>query len=224
MQLRRWLVLAVVAPLLVIVLGVLFAVGDMVGLKDTPAARAALGGTAAVAGLAGWWLARALPVRHAAWSLPVGAGAAMAAWLPVNRPAELSMVAAVTVFVAWVAALMVVSVASASLARRSTLAGALAAVVGAVAIVALVPLLAVRLGVGAAVLAPGSMAQWVPAVVTDETIGLDALVRPAAEIASMFVVLVTLATSYVTAYVVRLVRSGPRSLPAPAGAPVLDVG
>jgi len=216
MQLRRWLVLVAVAPILIVVLVVLFFVGDMLGLKDTPAVRAAFVATAVLSCLVGWAQARRMPVRHAVWSLPVGVGVAMAVWLPSTRPAEFSIVVAAMVVLVWVAALVVVSVAAATFARRSALAATLFAVVGGVAIVALVPVFAVRLGVGAAMVAPDSFSAWAPAVLTDESFSLDLLPRSAAEIASVFVVLVMVGTSYVISYVVGLGRSDIAPSPAPA--------
>ncbi|HEX5996849.1 MAG TPA: hypothetical protein VFY84_17040 [Jiangellales bacterium] len=216
MQVRRWLILVGTAPTLMAVLVVLFVVGDFFGLKDTPAFRVAFAGTAVVSCLVGWSWARRMPVRYAAWSLPVGVGIAMAVWLPSTWPAELTIVVAVTVMLTWAAALVVVSVAAATLAKRSALAATVFAVVGAVAIVALVPIFAVRLGVGAAMVAPASLFAWAPAVLTDEYFSLDLVPRSAAEIASIFAVIVMIGTSYVSGYVVGLGRSAVTPSPAPA--------
>lgn len=216
MQLRRWLGLAATAPALVLVLMVLFAVGATLGLNDTPNARFALAGTAIVSGQAGWLLSRRVHLRRAAWLLPAGVGVALAGWLPLTTTAGLSLPVAVTVLLAWTAALTALSVASAALARRSALAAGLVAVVGAVAIVVLVPALAVRVGAGAGMLAPGSLATWAPALVSDESYGLAPAWRAAAELASTFMALVLIGTSYVTSYVVGLGRSGGTPLAAPA--------
>ena len=217
MQFRRWLALVAIAPTLMLMLTVLFVVGSWLGLKDTPAVRFALAGTAVLSGLIGWWLAGRLPVRHAAWSLPVGVGVAMAIWLPVTSTTGLTPAVAVAVLLAWAAALTVVSGASVALGRRSTLAASLLAVVGAVAIVVLVPAFAVRVGAGAAMLAPESLATWAPALVSDETYSLGARRRPAAELASTFAVLVVTGTSYLIGYVAGLGRAS--GTPAPAAAP-----
>ena len=211
MYLRRWLGLIALTPGLVVVFVVGFLVGDQVGLKDTPATRASFVATAVACCLIGWFLARWKPVPRAVWSLPVGVCFATAFWLQVRRTPELSLGVGVTVIGTWVAALTLVSVVTAALASRSPFAAIPFAVVAAVLLVVLVPFLAVRLSMGAAMAPWNSVATWTLAGLTDGAPGVDILRRHALEIASGFSIVVMTGTSYVLGYTTGLPARARRS-------------
>jgi hypothetical protein len=206
MRIGRWLGLVAIAPGFVLVLVVLFFAGDLVGLKDTPAIRAALLGTAGLAALTGWLLAAWKPVPHAVWSLPAGAGFAVSIWIAIRPVGGLSIPAAVIVTIASVAALVAISVLAATLARRSPAAAVLVAITGVVLLVVLLPFLAVRLGAGPAIAPWSSMTTWTAAGLTDDTFGGDVPRRNAAQIAGAVAILVMIASSYVLGYVISLRR------------------
>ncbi len=193
-----------------------FVVGDIVGLKDTPAARVAFATTALFAGLIGGLCAARLSIPRAEWWLPFGVGILSAGWLVAPTGSE-SLGAVGATAALWVVVLAAVATGLTQVGKRSAVGATLIGVAGGIVVIASMPLVAVWLQAGAATLTSESMGIWAARVLSDETFSLDQQLRQAADSATAALAVVTFGTAYVVGYLLRHVRrDAPDGLPQDA--------